>query len=76
MPQLENSVKYWRILRNTDRVKHPMAKYKSPKLPFDVVTLETFSNTKTPENVRFPKRKLQVQPCMLTTYILQSADYS
>jgi len=32
-----------------------MAKYKSPKLPFDVVTLETFSNTKTPEYVRFPK---------------------
>jgi len=33
-----------------------MAKYKPPKLPFDVGTLETFSNTKTPENVRFPKR--------------------
>jgi len=32
-----------------------MAKYKLPKLPFDVVPLETFSNTKTPENVRFPK---------------------
>jgi len=33
-----------------------MAKYKSPKLSFDVGILETFSNTKTPENVRFPKR--------------------
>jgi len=33
-----------------------MAKYKSSKLSLDVVTLETFSNSKTPEYVRFPKR--------------------
>jgi len=39
-----------------------MAKYKPPKLPFDVVILETFSSTKTPENVRFPKRKVLDAP--------------
>jgi len=32
-----------------------MAKYKPPKLPFDVGILETFRNIKTPEYVRFPK---------------------
>jgi len=55
-----------------------MAKYKQPSLPFDVVPLETFSNTKTPENVRFPNKMYAhtlVHMCALKTALLPLREF-